>query len=217
MSQPTQRIRPIIGTDKLGRPFTNEERDYAAFLLRENDFAGASLVALRFAYKLTRRTAAAKELQSRMNMLVVRYGWDPNQVSLVKCLCRYVWVEWTHQSAETAAARRAEEGYLRELEATDGIKVPSDEEYAARLDGERQDEEHAKRRVEELRQAFIASKDEVNLIWLEFWMQGETDLQRMAERSGRDPKEFYRATDRRNRHVKKIIAASRGQNPEETE
>jgi hypothetical protein len=217
LSQPTQRIRPIIGTDKLGRPFTNEERDYAAFLLRENDFVGASLVALRFAYKLTRRMAAAQDLKSRMNMLVVRYGWDPNEVPLVKCLCRYVWVEWTHQSAETAKARKAEEGYLRELEAEEGIKVPSTEDYAARLEAEREEEERAKSLVEELRQAFVASKDEVNLIWLELWIQGETDLQKMAERSGRDPKEFYRATDRRKRLFKKIVAARRGENPEETD
>ena len=59
---------------------------------------------------------------------LVRLGWDPAEVYLFRRLCRLVWSEWTHAIGESDSARKAEEGFLREIEATEGLSVKSIEE-----------------------------------------------------------------------------------------
>src|SRR4030088_2751574 len=111
----------ILGTAPLGRALTNEERARFGALLREHDYPGARSVALRFAYKLARSRARAQDLMGRADLRLVRFGWNPKEVSLVKRLCRLVWSEWTHAIDESDTARKAEEGFLRELEVTEGL------------------------------------------------------------------------------------------------
>src|SRR5579872_3618687 len=109
-------VAVVLGTDRLGRPLTDDEKKRLGALLREHDYPGMRLVALRFAYRLTRSTSRAQELMARVDLRLVRLGWDPDEVSLVKCLCRYVWSEWTHSARGTERTRRAETAYYRELE-----------------------------------------------------------------------------------------------------
>jgi hypothetical protein len=201
-----------VGTDRLGRPLTDPERKDLASLLRKHDFVGASMISLRFAFTLRHSKAAAQDLQGRANFRLVRQGWDPRVVTLVKCLCRFVWSEHTHEKRETATARKAEEVFLREH----GIShSPSPEDLVTRRVTEQEEEERAKQKTEALRAAFVEARDEVNLLWLDYRLKGVDDPGKMAALSGRDPKEFYRATDRRNRHVARLIAAERGDKREE--
>ena len=211
------------GTDRLGRSLTDEDKKRLAKLLRDHDFPGASLVALRFASKLARSREAAKDLLGRTNLRLVRWGWDPAEVPLVKRLCRLVWSELTHQKRETDAAKRAEQGFLRELEVTEGRVVastratPSTEERAIRLEQDREDDARGEKELEvlrakldELRAHFRAEKDEVNLLFMDFVLKEITEPARMARESRRDVTEFYAAAKRRKRIVEKLLADESG-------
>jgi hypothetical protein len=200
----------IIGTETLGRPLTDEEKKRFGALLREHDYPGARLIALRFAYKLTRSRGRAQDLMGRADLRLVRFGWEPGAVSLVRCLCRLVWSEWTNASSESATARRAEEGFLRELEVTEGLSTPSTEKQAIRIETQRADRAKATTQLEKLRVVFEQAGDEVNLLWLKHALDGETDVQKMAAASGRDVAEFYAATKRRKRAVRSLLAKDRG-------
>jgi hypothetical protein len=201
------RVEPFLGTDTLGRPLTNRERDALDAMLRAHDFVGASLVALRYAYTKTRSRQGAKDLLGRVHLRLVRQGWDPNAVTLVKCLCRFVWSEWTHSLEETATARRAEEVFLAEYEALEGPYAKSPEDHVLRLLAERVADARAAAELGELRAAFAEADDAVNLIWLELALRGFREPKDMAEESGRGVEEFYRAADRRKRTVQKLLAA----------
>ena len=203
-------LMAFAGTERLGRPMTDEEKKRFGALLREHDYPGARLVALRFAFKLTRRIGRAQELMGRVDLRLVRFGWDPAEVALVRCLCRYVWSEWTHGVGGTEKARRAEEGFLRELEATEGLAVPSVEHRAVGLETARASQAHASAQLEKLRAVFEAAGDEVNLEWLRHALSGETDLQKMAAASGRNVSEFYSAAARRKRAVRRLLGQAGG-------
>jgi hypothetical protein len=206
-------ILAILGTDRLGRPLTAEEKAAFSKLLREHDYVGARLVALRFAWKLARKRERAKDLMGRANLRLVRRGWDPAEVSLVRRLCRLVWSEWTNTLSESDAARKAEERFVREMEVTEGLSVKSIEEQAAARATRLQEEAVAKAHVDKLRERLTKAGDEVNMLWLAFAIENEVDLgdvKEMARRSGRDVTEFYRAADRRKRLMRRIIAENNG-------
>jgi hypothetical protein len=224
-----------LGTDRLKRALTNAERDQLQRVLGKHDFVGASMVALRFAYKLTRSREGARDLMGRVNVRLVCTGWDPNDVTLVKRLCRLVWSVYTHQERETDVARRAEEGFLREegihgeqapvaprrgdpLHAEKaGPLTPSHEQDLIRLEDERADDARDAAQLAELRAdlaklrgVFRVKKDEVNLLYLDQWMAGTEDGTQMAEKTGRDPEDFYAAQKRRKRAVERLLAEKNG-------
>jgi hypothetical protein len=203
-----------IGTDRLGRSLNDVERKDLASLLRKHDFVGASLVSLRFAFTLRRSKAAAHDLQGRSNLRLVRQGWDPRVVTLVKCLCRFVWSEHTHEKRESATARKAEEVFLRE-QGLEHSAAASAEDLAVRLETERREEDHAKERSEALRAAFAQANDTINLLWLDYRLAGVDEPSEMERLSGHPAREFYRAADRRKRHVARLLAAESGANFEE--
>ena len=224
-------LAAVVGTDRLNRPLTDEEKKRFGALLREHDYPGARLVALRFAYKLTRSRVRAQDLMGRADLRLVRFGWDPTKVTLVRGLCRLVWSEWTNEGTETAAARRAEEGFVRELEVTEGWKVvparaatvdapgagkgpewavPSHEDQGAALAASAESDTKASAWLEKLRAMFEKAGDEVNLRWLAFELEDVTDLQQMAAASGRDVADFYAAAKRRSRAVQRLLADKRG-------
>jgi hypothetical protein len=156
-------VAPYLGTDRLGRALTNEERKDLEKLLRAHRFDDARRRAILFGRRLTRGLAAAQDLVGRACLRLVRWGWDPNAVTLEKRLCRLVWSEWTHEKSEDATRRKAEEGFLAEMAVHEGTSSRSTEDYAVRLEEEREEEEHAKRRIDRLREEFVKEKDNVNL------------------------------------------------------
>ena len=205
-----------VGTDRLARPLTEPEKKDLFTLLRKHDFVGASLVSLRFAFTLTRSKPAAQDLQERANQRLVRQGWDPSVVTLVKCLCRFVWSEHTHEKRERVSARKAEETFLRE-QGIDHSAAPSVEDEIIRLETEREEEGRAKEQVDSLRAAFVEAEDKINLLWLDYRLAGVDEPSEMARLSGHDVREFYRAADRRKRHTRRLLAAQGGAKFEESE
>jgi hypothetical protein len=137
-------------------------------------------------------------------------------VTLAKCLCRFVWSEHTHEKRERVAARRAEDGLLRE-QGIGQSAAPSAEDLAARLETQAREEERAVKRSASLRAAFVKAGDSVNQIWLDSWLAGVDSPAEMARSSGYDVSDFYRAADRRKRHVARLLAAEGGPNIEEDE
>jgi hypothetical protein len=204
-------ICAVLGTDRLGRPLTDHEKKKLGRLLREHDYPGARLIALRFAYKLTRGRGSARDLMGRVDLRLVRLGWDPSEVSLVKRLCRLVWSEWTNTKTESDAARRAEENFLVEMKVTEGRSVPSVEQQVTQHETREELAARAQAQLDRLRAAFKAAGDEVNLLWLDWTMAGETDDPKtMAERSGRNVEDFYAAAKRRKRAVQRLLAEDHG-------
>jgi len=199
-----------VGTDRLERPLTQSEKKELSTLLREHDFVGASLVSLRFAFKLRRSVPAAQDLQGRANLRFVRQGWDPLVVTLVKCLCRFVWSEHTHAAREDATTRKVTETFLREQSVHQGDS-PSAEDRVVQLEAEQQEEAHGKQQLDALRAAFVAAGDEINLLWLDYRLAGIVEPEKMARLSGRDAREFHRAADRRKRHTERLLAAQGGE------
>jgi hypothetical protein len=201
-------LRPMesyAGTDRLGRALTDPEKHALAALLRAHDFVGACMVAMRFAYKLTHSVQAAQDLMGRVRLRLVRVGWDPRDVPLVKRLCRLVWSEWTHELEESATARHAEQVFLEQMDRT----APSPEDIAARIQAELDADARATAHIDRLRTAFEAAGDEMNLLWLKYSLDEITSIAEMSDLSGRPPSDFYDAADRRKRIVKKILAATR--------
>src|SRR5579884_2510178 len=96
---------PVVGTDRLDRPFTDDERAYFEQVLRAHDFRRARRYALLFARRLARSNEGAHDLLGRALVRLVRGGWNPNEVTLDKRLCRLVWSEWTHEKGEDARRR----------------------------------------------------------------------------------------------------------------
>jgi hypothetical protein len=204
-------VAAIVGTDRLGRPLTAEERARFGRLLREHGYVDARLIALNFARKLTRGRGSAHDLMGRVDLRLVRQGWDPGEVPLVKRLCRLVWSEWTHEAETSIAARRAEEVFLVHTQGPDGGRVTSHAAMPSR------EQAAAAEQLERLRAAFEAAGDEVNLLWLQYQREDITDLQEIANLSGRAVEEFYRAAERRKRHVRRLIAQKNGVKVEESE
>jgi hypothetical protein len=180
------------------------------------------------AYKLTGSRQWAQDLMGRADLRLVRFGWSPSEVPLVRRLCRLVWSEWTHAVSESSTAQKAEEGFIRELEATEGLKlarpeaseterprewaVPSHEHQVTALETAHESRTKASTQLEKLRAVFEKAGDEVNLLWLKFALEDVTDLQKMAAASGRDVGDFYAAAKRRKRAVQRLLANDRGVN-----
>jgi hypothetical protein len=231
-----------LGTDRLKRALTNAERNQLERMLRKHDFVGASMVALRFAYKLTHSRGRAGDLAGRVNERLVRWGWDPNAVSLVKRLCRLVWSVYTHELEETAVARRAEEVFLAE-QAAEGESLPaapqrgdplrdkkgaglytaSPEQNVIRLEEEREEEARSEAQLAEMREdiaklraIFVAKKDHVNVLYLDRWLAGD-QVTKMAADTGRDIEEFNAARKRRVRVLRRFLAEKNGVPPDDEE
>jgi DNA-directed RNA polymerase specialized sigma24 family protein len=214
----------LLGTDRLGRPFTDAERDAFGRQLRAGGFHEARAYGKLFAWRLARSEAGAEDLVQRACLRLVRWGWDPAEVPLRARLVRLVWSEWTHEKRERKTRRGAEEGFLRELQATaPAIHVrknpgefatvnvgPSVQDQAERIQEELDEDRAAEAQLEKLRARFEKAGDTVNLLWLGYTREGISDLQEMATRSARDVGQFYDAAKRRKRHVARLAAESNG-------
>jgi hypothetical protein len=200
----------VLGTDRIGRAFTHEEKRALSAELRKHDYEGARLVALRFAYRLTRDRERARELMDRVDNRLVRLGWDSAAISLPRYLCRLTWSEWTHAVEEQDRALAKEGAFLRDRRAIDGMAAPSVEERAADVEAKTAAEARARAALEKLRAWFEAEGDVVNLIWLDAALQQEGELpdaQTLSAQTGRAATEFYAAAKRRKRAVARVLGA----------
>ncbi len=198
-------MEPYPGTNKLGRPLTDDEKKKLGAQLRAHEYPKARLKSVAFGYRLTHRMHAAQDLAGRADLRFVRVGWNPRQVVLVRRLCRLVWSEWTHEIEESDAARRAEEAFLRAEAMPDDDKAPSPEDRAEEIQASMDARAHAVRQIDRMRAAFEATNDQVNLDWLRLAEQEITDIGQMVPLTGHSTQDFYRATDRRTRLVKRLV------------
>jgi hypothetical protein len=189
---------------------TDDEKKRFGALLREHDYPDARLVALRFAYGLSGRRVSARDLMGRVDLRLVRQGWDPREVPLVRRLCRLVWSEWTHSTEADDAASRATERYFHELQATEGVSVPSAEQRVVAQEASQRARERAQAQLDKLRAAFVKAGDVINVAWLDAMLDDVTDLQEVAKRLKCEVSELYRATDRRKRLVRRLLAEENG-------
>ena len=197
-----------VGTNRLGRALNPDETKALSSFLRKHDFAGASLAALNFAFKLSRNSAGARDLIDRAHTRLVEQGWDPRVVPLAQRLCRFVWSEQKNERRELAAASKAEQVFGQE-QAIHLSAAPSAEDAAVRLETQREHEERARARSSALRKAFVEAGDAINQLWLDYWIAGVDEPAEMARLSGHDVSDFYRAAERRKRHVARLLAAER--------
>ena len=198
------------GTDALGRPFTDAERDRFEELLLRHDLPHVWVIALRYGLKLVwKNLGRAEDLVGRANVRLVRSGWEPERVALVGAFCRLVWSEWTNELRERETQREAERGYLRERRTYRGHLTRDIEERAIELEDELRNEAAAKARddarLATLIERFEKAGDAVNLLWLDFARRGIESPSQIARESGCEVRELYRAADRRKRHVKQIL------------
>jgi hypothetical protein len=217
-----------LGTDRLRRRLTDAERNQLDKLLRDHGFRAASIHAFRFALKLAKTKGRAEDLIGRANLRLVRTGWDPNAVSLQRRLLRLVWSEFTHDKREEAAARRAEEAFLREEGIQgpvppaaptrgDPLRPPSKEAAAPSIEQQAiaLEEDHAelaerRKSFEKLRARLLAKKDAVAIEYLDQQLKGTDDVGKIAKNAGRDVKLIYEAARRIHRMVEKILAEKNG-------
>ncbi len=205
-------IAAIVGTERLGRPLTDDEKQRFGRLLREHDYPGARLIALRYAHQLTKARARAQELMGRADLRLVRFGWDPREVSLPSRLVRLVWSEWTHALGETEKAKRAEEAFLRQHAPSPSARAPSAEQAITERAADRDAEALAKAQLGKLRAAFEAAGDRTNLVWLDA-AEAENrapELPKLAAESGIAIEELRAAAKRRKRAVLRLLATERG-------
>jgi hypothetical protein len=164
----------------------------------------------------------------RADLRLVRFGWSPSEATFAQRLCRLVWSEWTHADSESRTAQKAEEGFIRELEVTEGLKLtppavskgagapewagPSHEHQVTAVEATLESRTKASTQLEKLRTIFEKAGDEENLLWLRFALEDVTDLQTMAAASGREVADFYAAAKRRKRAVQRLLANDRGVN-----
>jgi hypothetical protein len=200
----------IFGTDRVGRAFSQGERRALSARLQANDYEGARLIALRFAYKLARDRDKALDLMGRVDSRLVRLGWDPGAISLPRYLCRLVWSEWTHGVDDETRRREVEGAYALEQQVLYGTSAPSPEDDAVAAETTAANEVRARAALFKLRAFFEAEGDTVNLLWLEAALQQEgrlPDARTLAAQTGRTATEFYAAAKRRKRAVARILGA----------
>jgi DNA-directed RNA polymerase specialized sigma24 family protein len=203
-------VLAVVGIERLGRPLTDDEKRRLGALLKEHDYPGKRLIALRYAYRLTESVAAAEDLMERADLRLLTTGWDPLEVPLVSRLCRLVWSEYLNAERGEGRAERAAELYLGELEATEGTVAPSIEKSVVTAETDEGVLTKGRAQLAKLRAIFEAQNDEVNLIFLKRSLEGETDLGKMAAESGRDVREFYAAAKRRRTAVARLLANDGG-------
>jgi hypothetical protein len=190
-----------------------EKRAHYEELLATHRLDAALLAALAYAFERTKSKHRAKTLVQRAHSrLWETMSWDPaSGVTLQAHLVGIVRSIFSTDARDSVAREEAEEAYAAQADvvATTGAASPEDEVIAA------EEREHGRRRAagmfDRMRAAFEEAKDEVNLLWLDFMLKGVEDLGEMARESGRDVKEFYRATDRRKRHVERLLEAERAE------
>ncbi len=200
---------PLVGTDTLGRPFTDAERLAFDKLLRRHGFHACHRAAIAFGHKLSHNAATAEDLAARALLRLARQGWDPAEVPLRKRLCRLVYSEWTHWLEEKRIRREAERTYTELMRYSVARHSLSTEDQYALAAAEAEREARAEARLARMREMFTEADDQVNLTWLALTEEGLDTPEEMVARTRFAPRDFYLAAERRKAVTKRLIAELR--------
>ena len=182
-----------------------ERRRRFEALLIEHKIEEAYLIALAYAQDLTKSRSRARELAMRARSLLwERCSWNPAKgPTLAVYLCGIVRSERSHDADKESTRSEYEAAYAEEMTVRHAQTEPSPEEAAL----ETASRADAAEQIALLRRSFEDENDLVNLLWLDFALEGVEEPAEMARRSGREAKDFYRAADRRKRYVRRLLAA----------
>lgn len=191
------------------REVTSDERLRFEEMLLGQDLATAQRIALGYAFRRTRSQVMARQLRDdALALLWERASWDPAKgPALPVVLCGIIRSQLSHEKESREAREELEQESLADPStAPDTIESPED--LALAVDEKGEDDAQATADQEWLRRAFEAAGDEVNLLWLKLALDGvpADDPAAMAEAAGRDVNDFYRAQERRKRHLRRLLA-----------
>ena len=198
---------------------TAEQREAFDELLLGEDLEAAEMAAFEYALSLTgKNEAMATQLvKSARTLMWERASWDPDQCTLQAYLVGVVRTEWSNESRRARKERENEVEYLTEVATLDGPDARSPEQLAMEEEERLENRDAAAAELEVFRQHFVDTRDEVNLKWIQFCLEGIEDPAKMAEATGWDVKEFYRARDRRVRYVERLLRDKRGEDDDDEE
>ena len=202
------------------RDLVDDEHARFEELLVEHGIEGALVVAFNFAMNLTdddERLSA--ELRDRaLARLWEACSWSPHKDKpLGVVLCGLVRSEKSRDPRDDATRHEYEEAHATEEATLGGTHVKSPEEMALELEEADEARQKALGELEPLRREFVKAKDKTNLLWMKLRLEGYETPAEMAAVTGIDVKELYRAKDRRDRLVKRLLAAKRGKPQDDEE
>jgi DNA-directed RNA polymerase specialized sigma24 family protein len=179
----------------------------AAFdeMLLGQDLESAEVQAYDYALRLTGKnpTMARQLVLQARTRLWERCSFDPQKAPLGAFLCGVVRSLWSTEARRAVTERDNEVEYLTEVDAVEGSNAKSPEDMHVAREESLEARDDAARELDALRAHFVEAGDEVNVLWLQYSLDGIDDLAEMAAKSGRKVEEFYRARDRRVRYVKR--------------
>src|SRR5271165_914429 len=97
--------KAYVGTDRLERALTRDEARKLQSFLREHHYPDAHIIALAYAHKISRHQERARDLVGRAALRLVRQGWDPQETTLPRRMCRLVYSEFMHELVEDKTRR----------------------------------------------------------------------------------------------------------------
>jgi len=211
------KVEPVEQTE--ARLLSKEEEIRFTELLVAHDVEGALVKAFLYAMKRTDEDERlARELQLRAySLLWERRTWDPSKFTLAAYLCGVVRSLVSHDARERETRDEYEEAAATETATLQARHAPSPEDMAVEMEQADENRRNALRELEPLRQAFVEARDKTNLVWMKLRLDGLETPAEMAAATGIDVNEFYRAKERRDRHVKRLVAARRAKAREDKE
>ncbi len=191
---------------KARREPTAAERAAFDEMLLGEDLEAAEVQAYDYALRLARKnpTMARQLVLQARTLLWERCTWTPETAPLGATLCGIVRSLCSTEARRAVTERENEVEYLTEVETIDGSTAKSPEDLAVRDEESGAARDDAARELDKLRAHFVETGDAVNLLWLDYSLEGIDDLAEMVARSGREAQEFYRARDRRVRYVQRL-------------
>jgi hypothetical protein len=189
-------------------------------MLLGQDTATALRVAVGYAVKRTKSRTLARHLANDALTLVwERCTWDPAKgPALPVLLCGIIRSELSHEKEKGETREEVEQKSLGDPGTSpDVIQTP--EALVLAVEEKREEDALAAADQAWLRSAFEKAGDEVNLQWLELALGGvpHDDPAAMAEAAKRPVNDFYRAQERRKRHLKRMLTLDRGRRDDDEE
>jgi hypothetical protein len=196
-----------------------ERLRFEEMLLRE-DTATALRVAVGYAFKRTKSHVMARHLANdAFALLWERCSWDREKgPALPVVLCGIIRSDLSHEKEKDTAREEVEQKSLGDP-GTSPDEIATPEALALAVEEKREDDAAATADQEWLRSAFEKAGDEVNLLWLKLALEGvpHDDPAAMAKAADRDVNDFYRAQERRKRHLKRMLTLDGGKREDEEE
>jgi DNA-directed RNA polymerase specialized sigma24 family protein len=185
---------------------TDAERAAFDEMLLGEDLEGAEVRAYDYALRLTGKnpTMARQLVKQARTRLWERCSWNPKSCPLGAYLCGAVRSIWSTEARRAVNQRETEVEYLTELDPFQDAQGVSPEDMHVAREESLRARDQAARELAAFKAHFEESGDQVNVLWIEYALDGVDGVAEMVARSGLRPEDFYRAHDRRVRYVERL-------------